>query len=682
MNNPSGRPTYSAAPPALCSGRPDARPRSTGGASMLRASTEPWYRDAARAAPSASSRRSAMPQIAGFRKAAFREKGAKPGVRIFLAFLAILALAPALSAQEPWRTAGVARLVVVPDVHGAYGELVRLLQATGVIDDSLAWSGGETQLVSLGDLLDRGPDSRQVMDLLKRLQREAREQGGAVHVVLGNHEAMNLLGDLRYVSAEEYASYAQDESDEVREAAFAWFADRQDDTLPEEEALAAFERRYPAGYFAHRLAFRPDGEYGSWLLSLPALVQIGEVVFVHAGLSELVSHRSVEALNRQVQELLRRNFSLREQLVTAGVLPPWELDDDLRLVREAQLAMSQETGGGDAAVAALIEEFISLRAAPELGMEGPLWYRGAPYCNAFVEKHVLEAALAALGARRVVVGHTVSEDRHVRELYDGRVIMLDTGMLAEYYSGRPAALIIEQGSAVVQYLDPEGRGSPERGRIEAYGLTDAQILEALAKARIEAVLPVLENAAWQRVQVRHAGHVLEGIFRSNGQRREAELELAAFALDRLLGLGLVPPTVARAFEGRDGSLQLHYPNTIYETQRLQADSPLGEWCSIEPQVDLMTAFDFVIGNRRTTDGVMFRPEFPTIKLTDHAQAFGTGTSEPRLPADFVVPRGFGEALAALDGRALQGTLGEWLEVRQMRALLARRDALLARATSR
>ena len=64
--------------------------------------------------------------------------------------------------------------------------------------------GGEAHLVSLGDLLDRGNDSRAVMDLLMRLQEQAQQAGGRVHVVFGNHEQMNLIGDLRYVSADEY----------------------------------------------------------------------------------------------------------------------------------------------------------------------------------------------------------------------------------------------------------------------------------------------------------------------------------------------------------------------------------------------------------------------------------------------------------------------------------------------
>jgi len=80
---------------------------------------------------------------------------------------------------------------------------VSILQAAQVVDAQLRWVGGMTLLVSLGDLLDRAPQSLKAMDLLMRLQEEARSSGGYVHVLLGNHEVMNLTGDLRDVSDEE-----------------------------------------------------------------------------------------------------------------------------------------------------------------------------------------------------------------------------------------------------------------------------------------------------------------------------------------------------------------------------------------------------------------------------------------------------------------------------------------------
>ena len=105
--------------------------------------------------------------------------------------------APAQAAPVQWN--GIDRVVAFADVHGAYAELLGLLRETGIVDAQDHWAAGNTHLVSLGDLLDRGADSRKVMDLLMRLQGEAPAAGGQVHVLLGNHEAMNLLGDLRYV---------------------------------------------------------------------------------------------------------------------------------------------------------------------------------------------------------------------------------------------------------------------------------------------------------------------------------------------------------------------------------------------------------------------------------------------------------------------------------------------------
>ena len=76
----------------------------------------------------------------------------------------------------------------------------------GVADEDGHWVAGTTHLVQTGDFTDRGKDTRKVMDLLRRLQKEAKDAGGRAHVLLGNHEIMNILGDLRYVDPEEYES--------------------------------------------------------------------------------------------------------------------------------------------------------------------------------------------------------------------------------------------------------------------------------------------------------------------------------------------------------------------------------------------------------------------------------------------------------------------------------------------
>src|SRR5262245_3667344 len=84
-------------------------------------------------------------------------------------------------AATPCEFTGVSRIVAVGDVHGAADRFIGILQAAGLIDDKQHWSGGRAHLVQLGDVLDRGPDSRRALDLLRRLEDEAAKDGGAVH---------------------------------------------------------------------------------------------------------------------------------------------------------------------------------------------------------------------------------------------------------------------------------------------------------------------------------------------------------------------------------------------------------------------------------------------------------------------------------------------------------------------
>ena len=216
-------------------------------------------------------------------------------------------------AQVQW--SGVERVVAFADVHGAHAELLGLLRETGIVDGQDHWAAGRTHLVSLGDLLDRGADSRKVMDLLQRLQGEAGAAGGRVHVVLGNHEAMNLLGDLRYVDPGEYAAYADMESPAERERARkAWEAAHGG------TGAASFEQKFPPGFFGHRAALSPQGRYGQWLLSLPVAVVVNDTLFMHAGPSASLRGMTLPELNLRYRTALTDYLGLLGRLEQSGLL--------------------------------------------------------------------------------------------------------------------------------------------------------------------------------------------------------------------------------------------------------------------------------------------------------------------------------------------------------------------------
>ena len=107
-----------------------------------------------------------------------------------------------------------ARIIAIGDLHGDFDALESALGKAKLINSKGRWIGGNTHVVQLGDILDRRPrldkvptpyqccDEIKIMDTLYRLQKEASKYGGAVHCILGNHELMNVMGDLRYTTPE------------------------------------------------------------------------------------------------------------------------------------------------------------------------------------------------------------------------------------------------------------------------------------------------------------------------------------------------------------------------------------------------------------------------------------------------------------------------------------------------
>ncbi len=204
----------------------------------------------------------------------------------YLLVAAVLLIAPPLWAADPVPRMeeavpdtfqGVERVVAVGDVHGDVDALAEVLRLAGLIDAKGRWSGGKAHLVQTGDIADRAPRTRECFELLMRLEREALAAGGRVHVLLGNHEVMNMLGDLRYLTPEELASYA--------------------DQSPTPDAPET-----PRGLAGHRVAFSAEGRYGRWLRGRPAVLRIDGTLFMHGGLQPDVPARTLAELNRWVRQ--------------------------------------------------------------------------------------------------------------------------------------------------------------------------------------------------------------------------------------------------------------------------------------------------------------------------------------------------------------------------------------------
>ena len=582
---------------------------------------------------------------------------------------------PALS--ENWRWADVEKVVAVSDVHGAYTAMVRTLGNAEVLDDDLGWAGGTAHLVITGDILDRGPDSRKVMDLLMRLESESEAAGGRVHLLLGNHEIMNLTGDLRYVSAAEYAAFSADEVAADREQAFRVFQSMRPDAPDPEAVKREFDLRAPPGYFGHRRAFSPEGRYGKWLLQKPLIVVINDTAFVHGGVSPTVSELGLEGVNRELGTQVSRYAAQLGVVTAAGLLDATESFHRHAAVLEAL----PEDAGRPAELQQAIADVIDLANASVHDTASPAWYRGNVGCGALIENDKLDAALSALGATRVVIGHTPTVSRRVLQRLGGRVVEIDTGMLNAAYGGTGHALVIEgdqlrvvseaglDASSPVPHPRP---GEPDNGVLDA-----PELERILAGGELRSSAE--DGLGRTIVRLDGGGKEIEAQFIRNPRGRGFVPELAAYRLDRLLALDMVPVTVAREVDGKAGVLQLFTANTRDEAARSASGDGYSAWCPLPEQWNAMYVFDALVYNPgRLPQSILYAPATWQLMLTGHGEAFAAKSGRPAWlkDAELDVGKAWEEALSSMSDEVLQAELGDVLDKRRLSALTERRDALL------
>jgi hypothetical protein len=290
------------------------------------------------------------------------------------------------------------RIVVVGDIHGNYEGMRTLLYEAKLINKRGNWIAGKTHLVQLGDLPDRGTETRKVIKFLRKLEKQAKRKRGRVHILVGNHDAMNVYGDLRYVTHEEYSEFAGRDSEkrllELYDDEVSWMKEN----LPEDK-WPSFDEKHrenwlkhrPPGFVEHRWNWLPGGEIGDWVASRNAVVRIGRFLFVHGGIGPAYSSSDVSTINRLVREALQNKVPVEESILR--------------------------------------------------NQEGPLWYRGQATGEGVEEETNLDTLLESFSAQHLVIGHTVTGGV-ILPRFEGKVILADTG-ITTHYGGHLACLVIE-----------------------------------------------------------------------------------------------------------------------------------------------------------------------------------------------------------------------------------------------
>ncbi|WP_316749969.1 metallophosphoesterase [Pedobacter gandavensis] len=184
---------------------------------------------------------------------------------------------------EPSVSKQPAKLLALSDIEGEFEALRKLLLANKVMDEQYNWIFGKGQLVICGDLFDRGEEVQATIWLLYKLEQDAKAKGGYVHTILGNHDIMNLSGDLRYLQPKY----------------------KQNAKLMELDYMSLYG---------------PDSEIGRWLRSKNLIEKIGDNLCLHAGVAPIVNtlKLSLKEINdrcRPYYDQNRKSIDIPDQAV-------------------------------------------------------------------------------------------------------------------------------------------------------------------------------------------------------------------------------------------------------------------------------------------------------------------------------------------------------------------------------
>ncbi|MBT5874412.1 MAG: hypothetical protein HOH43_13420 [Candidatus Latescibacteria bacterium] len=620
------------------------------------------------------------------------------------------------------------RIVAIGDVHGDVDALVSILKETGLVDEGRNWTGGDAVLVQVGDLIDRGLKDSEVLDLYMALEQQSAAAGGQVVVLLGNHEVMNLMGDLRYVS--NYAPFADAASEDRRQAAYSeyanWRAHRAEVlgkpapslTAEDEQAWMASHYR---GFVEREAAFGPEGKYGAWLRDHSTIARFGDYVFVHGGLSPSLADHSLDSLNEEIAGDIDRFDGIKASLVEDGVfLRTSTLQEMLEASRQERDLLQSKSSltDGERDRLSAVKDLLGHMKWMSWRPDGPTWFRGFnDWKDAKAQDHLTKLRAAYGENVRFVSGHSVMKNKKIHARFDNTVFLIDTGMSAMYYRGKPSALEIKNDGIAAVYrlsgetfIEPTVMDAPQATRPpiavvpavnpriwwDAKGQplpfrTDAEVMDFMRTADVVSIEDIGEGVTKpKKLLLEKDGIQMNAIYRYVSKtytagdiglqeaRDDCIFECAAYALSGVLGINNIPPVISRRIDGKKGTVQIWVEHAMTEKDRrkkgIQPFDPV-RWAQDWQMVEM---FDNLIYNDDRNTGNIIIDQTFTVWMIDHTRAFRAFSELRESPEKYLkqIEVGVWDRLQTVEDLSIKEALQPFLQSYEIDGLLKRRRNLV------
>jgi hypothetical protein len=593
-------------------------------------------------------------------------KDLKRQVFLVLASFSILLSARAAEISCVW--SGVEKIVAVGDLHGDYENFVKILLGTGLVDEKLRWAGGGAHFVQTGDIMDRGPGAKMIFDVLRRLEKEAGRAGGKVHVLLGNHEELNITGIAfdypDYITVEQFVSFLPRDYRRQKEREFlkrtpSFFTHRNEelsdaDTLGH---LLEFWKGFMKTDDAQRFYIESFNDtYGKWLLEKNAVIRINDTIFVHGGISEKYSTWKLETINSLLRNEL--SFFKGRRNVLLHHAKPFEA----KIVYDAN---------------------------------GPLWFRDLAVKDEKSLNGEFERILKNLGAGHMVIAHTFYRGNGVTPVvaprfmsrFNGKLWIIDTG-ISSYYGGINSALLIEKENFMLwgdTEADEAVLGITSPGAAEDGGGSAGDLEDYLRKAGVGTIIRGAQRGRTEpwTIILDDGQAVRRAIFKYVDRRRPSLLpdsfnyEIAAYELSKLLGLDIVPAVVERQIEGTKGSLQAFVESAVPETARRRNGPEPPEPLKFREALETIKVFAMLVNDAcENLEDTLVQTGNWRVFRVDFSEAFAPS---PELRPDCGLtscPDELDTKLRDLDDRVIGQKLAPYLNKDEIEALIRRKGRLI------
>ncbi|KAL6751357.1 Metallo-dependent phosphatase-like protein [Haematococcus lacustris] len=303
------------------------------------------------------------------------------------------------------------RLMAIGDLHGDLGKARRAFRLAGITDEQDRWAAGSSVCVQVGDILDRGDAELQILLFMERLQAEARAAGGALHVLNGNHETMNVMGNHRYATAganREIERWQQWQRLRGRLQGLT-----QPSSPPGPSPQGQSPGPTPSSAAAHwerSQALQPGSAITRrFFANHPTVLQVGSTVFVHGGVLPEHVEYGLERINRETRQWMESGST------DTGLGPA---------LQHPSTTSATLTAGSSSSVSKAKKAPNFLRGATAIVWARNFSTEDHGRCDCDVLRDVLQAIP---GSQRMVMGHTIQDDG-INAACDGRALRVDVGM--------------------------------------------------------------------------------------------------------------------------------------------------------------------------------------------------------------------------------------------------------------